>query len=391
MLVAAFALGIALPLLDWRFALDHTPELTENRVPAPAPSWPLNRKQLKALPASLEAYWNDAFGFRRQLIRWHAIARWELGVSASPDVIIGKHSFLFFAGDQALEQHRGLRPFTDAELQNWAEQLEARRKWIEGLGAHYLFVIAPDKQTVYPEEVPDRYGPLRNASSERLLEYLQRHTSVKILDLRQPLRAARADGVVFNRTDSHWNDAGAFVGYTNIVHALNSWYPQMTARPRASFSVESTRPWNGDLALMLGGIYEVTTETSEAWIPHPLPAVEDVSTAPGYRPPSFRYYAYTSADPTRPRAVVIHDSFLLAADERLFPGQVYPTRALLPPTPSFRLTTLLAEQFSRVVFAWQYPFDSPLVESEHPDLVIEEHVERQLIFGPQGSVPTLAP
>jgi alginate O-acetyltransferase complex protein AlgJ len=390
-LVAVFVLGISLPLLDWRFDLDHTPRLTENRVPARAPDWPLDRRQWQALPASLEAYWNDAFGFRRQLIRWHAITRWALGVSASPNVIIGKHAFLFSAGDQSVEQHRGLRPFTDVELKNWAEQLEARRKWLEGRGAHYLFVIAPDKQSVYPNEVPERFAPFGRSSLDQLLDYLRSHTSVRMLDLRAPLRVASATGLVFLRTDSHWNDYGAFVGYTNIVHALNAWYPQMTPRPRASFSSQTTRPWNGDLATMLGGIYDVTTETSEAWSPHTPAAVVDVSATAGYRPPlGRRYSAYTGRDPARPRAVVFHDSFMLATDQRIFPGE-WPARALLPPAPTFRQAVLLAEQFSRSVFTWQYAFDAQLVISEQPDLVIEEHLERLLIGGPQGEVPSPSP
>ena len=389
LLVLAFVLGITLPLLDWGFAIDDTPELIENRALAPLPKWPTDLRQWKALPAGLESYWNDAFGFRRQLIRWHAISRWALGVSASPNVIIGKRSFLFFAGDQALEQHRGLRPLTTLELTKWADQLEARRKWLESLGAHYLFVIAPDKQSIYPEDVPDRYGPLQHPPIEQFLSYMKLHTGVTVLDLRGPLQEARKREVVYLRTDSHWNDAGAFAGYTSIVHALNAWYPQMVPRPRARFGFEQTPPWNGDLSLMLGGIYDVTTETAQAWLPDTPPAVRDVSDAPGFRPHfAYRYYAYQSADASRPRALVLHDSFLMAADERIVPGQVYPERAKRPPTPQFRISALLAEQFSRSVFAWQYPFESAWVEAEHPDLVIEEHVERQLVFAPEGMVPT---
>jgi alginate O-acetyltransferase complex protein AlgJ len=389
-LVALFGVGISLPLLDWRFALDHTPELTENRVLAPAPAWPLTRAEWQALPPRLEKYWNDAFGFRRVLIRWHSIIRYQLGISPSPIVIIGKHSRLFYAGDETTEQHRGLRPFTTVELDNWTQQLEARRKWLETLHARYLFVVAPDKQSIYPEDVPARYGPPAQTPLDQLLDYLRSHSKVEVLDLRGALLAARASGNLYHYTDSHWNDRGAFVGYSALLQRLHSWYPALTARPRELFSRRRTRPWNGDMAMMVGGIFDVMTETSEQWVPLTRVLVQDVPIT-GYRPPESRWFkVFVGPNPTRPRLVVFHDSFMLASDERIFPGQTPPPRALLPPTPTFRLSALLAEQFSRSAFTWQYGFDAQLVESEHPDLVIEEHIERQLRRGPDGAVPNVA-
>ena len=43
------------------------------------------------------------------------------------------------------------------------------------------------------------------------------------------------------------------------------------------------------------------------------------------------------------------------------------------------LIPLLSENFSRVLYSWQYTFDSELVEREHPDVVIQEMVERALM------------
>src|SRR5471032_1243047 len=89
-LLVLFLLGILLPLIDWRFGLDQTQELAESRTAAPAPVWPTDLAQWQALPKALDSYWNDAFGFRHTLLRWQAIASYDLGVSPTPNVIIGK-------------------------------------------------------------------------------------------------------------------------------------------------------------------------------------------------------------------------------------------------------------------------------------------------------------
>jgi hypothetical protein len=168
---------------------------------------------------------------------------------------------------------------------------------------------------------------------------------------------------------------------------LRVWYPQLSARPYQDFSVHKTARWTGDLALMLGGIYDVMAETSEQWQPLTPPAAEPLAPS-GYVPPGSMYYTvFAGHNPSLPRAVVFHDSFLLASDERINAKDL-PTRAFPPPAQTLRPRLLLAEQFSRSAFTWQYGFDSKLVEAEMPDVVIEEHLERQLvIYPPGGDVP----
>ena len=80
--------------------------------------------------------------------------------------------------------------------------------------------------------------------------------------------------------------------------------------------------------------------------------------------------------------MIFHDSFLMPADQRMRTVQPERTDQYRPPPSTFQLPSLLSEHFSRSVFAWQ-SFDPKFVESEHPDVVIEELVERYLVRGPQ--------
>jgi alginate O-acetyltransferase complex protein AlgJ len=389
-LVALFLLAISLPLLDWRFDLDPGLALSENRSSAQAPAWPQTTAQWKALPAALQTYWNDAFGLRRRLIHWHSLADYELGVSGTPNVVIGAHSWLFYTGEDTFEQHRGQRPLAPAQLAQWAEQLEARRLWLRRRGAQYLFVIAPDKQTIYPDQVPARYRPFTRTTADEIVSYLRAHTQVDVLDLRPTLRAARADGAVFAKTDSHWNDRGAVAAYTAMAERLQAWFPRSNTRTPNSFVRSAMPPWNGDLALMLPGLYDRLIEMGEQWQPNPLPAAQQ-SNDNGYIPTESRGYSLYVAPrhPQLPRAVVFHDSFLLAPDERMW--QPPPAGALAPPPAKLRLRLLLAELFSRSAFTWQLGFDLKLIEHEHPDVVIQETVERSLLQGPQGAVAPALP
>lgn len=385
MLVAVFALGICSPLLDFRFDLDPGLELSENRPSALAPAWPKSIAEWQALPPALQSYWNDAFGFRRRLLHWNSVIQFAFGVSPTPNVVIGKDGWLFYDGMESFEQHRGARPFSEAGLRNWAEQLEARRQWLASRGAHYLFVIAPDKQTIYSDKVPGRYGPFARTPTDQLVPYLRAHTQVDVLDLRDPLRVARAAGDVFAKTDSHWNDRGEFAAYTAIATRLQAWYPQMAVRPQSSFIRSPMPRWNADLSLMLPGLYGALTDGGEQWQPTP-PLAAQPSYIDGLCPPESKRYVLlaTPSRPDLPRAVIFHDSYLLAPDERIpLPP---PRGALAPPNAAFRLSVLLGELFSRSAFSWQYEFNLQILEHEHPDVVIQQCVERTLSLGPQGAL-----
>jgi hypothetical protein len=71
--------------------------------------------------------------------------------------------------------------------------------------------------------------------------------------------------------------------------------------------------------------------------------------------------------PAGPRAVIFHDSFGVA------------------------LTPLLAEGFSRVRFEWiKEGFDTAIIESERPAVVVQEMTERYLMHPPPAALTRTA-
>ncbi len=383
LLLLSFFVATALPIARWAFpaAPDLDLQQVENRTPAPLPKWPLNRADWQDLPKGLEAYWNDAFGFRASLVRGNAILSAPFGLAANPSVVLARDGWLLYANEYTLEQFRGIRPLSDVELDVEAKTLEARRRWLARSGAHFLFVIAPEKCTIYPDIVPARFGPPGRTPADQLIAYLRAHTQVDVLDLREPVSAARSGGDVFLRTDSHWNDRGAFAGYRAIVERLARWFPVLAPRSAADFTQQQSTPFLGDLGLMLGNLDRKRSETSEQWLPRTQ--VPPRNTSHRSAPHGSKSYVEYTGAAERPRAVFIHDSFLVESDER---ASDRPSWApVLHAT--FRLRDLLGEQFSRAAFTWQYPFDIAFIQREHPDVVIEEETERRVTFGFAGDTP----
>ena len=353
-LVAAFVTALAAPGVVMLVGLDREVPAGENRDLAPRPASPATVADLRAFPAAAARYFEDHFGLRARLVRWQALLRLRLlGSSPSPDVIVGKDGWLFYAGDGASEDMASAVPFTHAELETWRATLEHTQDWMEAHGVAYVFVLAPDKHAIYPEQLPPsihRVGA--ETRSDALVNYLREHSTVPVLDLRAPLMAAKGRERIYHRTDTHWNDRGAFAASQAIWHVLT---PRLGApvSGRGAFDARAVTVPGLDLAGMLG-VAGAVTESDLRLVPRvPLLARIVEPSRPDARLMDARLVT-EHPDRTLPRAVVFRDSF---------------GSALVP---------FLSEHFSRAVYLWQYNVDPAVVLAERPQVVIQEWVGRRL-------------
>jgi hypothetical protein len=96
--VAIFFALLALPALVQLASPPPTTLGTENRRPAPPPTWPRHVADVPALPAQVDAWLADRFGLRAPLVRLNTWLHWHLlGEIDSPRIVIGRHGRLFMA------------------------------------------------------------------------------------------------------------------------------------------------------------------------------------------------------------------------------------------------------------------------------------------------------
>jgi alginate O-acetyltransferase complex protein AlgJ len=362
-LIAVFLVFICLPLPGLIFGFDRAFVLEENRNLAARPELKVDHATLAALPAKLEAYFNDHFGFRKRLIYWLAVAKVQgLRVTSTPGVTLGSNGWLYLASDSAVLSYRAARPFTLRQLETYRQILEARRDWLAARGIPFLMIIPPNKDTIYPEFMPAAYNKLNSRSRlDQLSDYMKDHSSVSVLDVREDLRRARQVERVFSVTDSHWNSRGGYVAYERIMQTLSRWFPEANAKPRSEFRDVVENGPGGDLAQMLGIAdrlpeERLTLEPRQRW--HFTHSTEPLPIAARTAYPELAM-ATVCPDAKLPRAVLFRDSF------------------------AAQLIPFLAEHFQRMVCIWDKDFDRAIVEHERPAVVIQELVERSL----EGALP----
>ena len=164
----------------------------------------------------------DRFGMRSALI---VLQHWALvdifGVSPVWNVMIGRDGWLIWLGEdgQSLDRHyRGVRVVPDVEADAYVAEVKRRNEYLRARGIAYLTVIVPEKFTIYPEYLPTWVAQAPNPRLlARTMDRLAKDGTVPYVDLRPLLREAKGTTgpePLYYQTDTHWNLAGAGVGYT---------------------------------------------------------------------------------------------------------------------------------------------------------------------------------
>lgn len=326
---------------------------SENRTLSERPQLSWDMASLRAYPAQWTRYFEDHFALRRQLVRWQSEFRLRaFGVSSSESVIRGQQGWLFYADDGAMRDYADSSLLSDDELEMWRATLQDTSDWLGAQDIAYVFVISPDKHLVYPEYMP---ASIRRATASRIdqvVAYLSAHSTVRVLDLRPALIEAKATERIYHRTDTHWNDRGAFVGYRAIVDSLSDDVPGLADASTTEYEPREVPSPGLDLAGMLG-LTDAMTEDDLVLVPR-TPAIARIVEPSEPNPRLMHARIVTEGREDGPRAVVFMDSF------------------------GAGMVRFLSEHFGRAVYLWQSNMDPDVVRSERPRVVIQEWVGRRL-------------
>ena len=357
---------ISLPVAANLAGHDGADPQAENRELAPTPHLNPSLRGIVDYTGAFGRWFEDHFGFRATLVRWYGESRYFwLGVSPSPAVIKGRDGWLFYADDGGAEDATNEALLDESELKDWRDSLFRTRDWLQGRHIAYVFAIAPDKQVIYPENLPPTLTRVNNMSRADQVEAICRDARIPAADLRTPLAAAKQAERIYFKTDTHWNDRGALVAYRRISDAVRAQTPLVPEAWSHDDFVPAEREIEGqDLARMMG-LLRVLREIDLTLVPKRERRARVVE--PAGVPPTAEEGRLVTEIPgsTLPRAVVFRDSF------------------------ASRLAPYLSEHFSRAVYLWQNDFDPDVIEKERPDVVIQEIVSRHLyVFTPS---PELVP
>lgn len=222
----------------------------ENRAMAEKPE--LNAENYAEFPKEYDKYANDHILLRNELVTVNNYIDYFIFQQASnTNVIMGKDGWLFYCnaddGDP-IRSYRGMDLYSEDELKAVADNCVKQKAYAESLGKEFVILIAPNKERVYAEHMPDMYGkPAEKYRAKQIADYLTANTDVRVVYLYDALEQAKDTDILYYKSDTHWNGAGAYVGCREVLKELGIDLPGI-----ADVQCVRTGPLSGDLAGMNG-------------------------------------------------------------------------------------------------------------------------------------------
>jgi alginate O-acetyltransferase complex protein AlgJ len=358
----AFILVITLPLVFTIAQKDEKISIVEKRRLAALPEFDFSFQSLEEFPKAFEAYFADHFSFRNEFVRLHnRIMLFVLATSPSKFVIAGQDHWYYFNSDGAFNDYMGLERFAPVDLERFKHVLQDREYWLDTLGAHYLFLPVPNKETIYEEYLPGRVRNNRGMSKVvQLTEHLRTKSRFRgLVDIHEHMLQEKSRQQLYLKTDSHWTVFGADLAYRGIMAPLQGWFPDLVP---TTLQVKWQEEFSGDLAVLMNlrgvvaeraPVYDLQPDCTVT----PLRRMDELLQFEEFRKHhKIRMPVRSGCEEGRYTAIFIHDSF----------GNTL--RPLM--TPAFR----------DIIYVNNFNMENikALIEAEKPDVVIDQRVYRNI-------------
>lgn len=166
--------------------------------------------------ADAAKYVDKRFSFRQEAVTaWASLNAELFRTSVTDSVILGRDGWLYYA--PTLPDYTSTAPMTERELWCAARTLYLLQEYAESRGGRFLFTVAPNKNSLYPEAMPS-YPRADGESNARRLFALLEGMGVDCLDLFSTFDAESE--TLYFPGDSHWNAKGAALAADAILEAL---------------------------------------------------------------------------------------------------------------------------------------------------------------------------
>lgn len=370
LLVMSFVLFLFAPLAKMVCSEQLIWSHSEKRLLAERPLLPNSILQLVEFPSQFETYLNDHFGFREHFVRRYQreMKKWFHELAAGLKLIEGRDNWYYYTGMDALKDFCGDFKLTPKKIDGWLEKHNKRKEWLKQKNIQYLVVIAPNKHSIYPEYFTEEVLSVKGKSRfEQLSQHVESSYPNYMVNLHSALLKEKPQGELYYRSDTHWNNQGAYIAFREIAAKLEQLFSDINFKKDFKIDSRLIRDCKGggeecgDLVNMLLD-YEEFSE--------PVPMVKPFKVCG--QPQEFSYPLSNvnwdnpelvpvakGCPKAKLKAIVFHDSFFAA------------------------LEPFLSENMYNAIYLWK-DYDQQnveeLLEIFQPDIVIVQKVERKLSF-----------
>lgn len=279
-------------------------------------------------------------------------------------VIKGEDNWLFYTN--TVSDFDTNNQYSDTELESIVSYLVSMEEALSAQGISFYVLIAPNKNSIYPEYMPIGYVQDDEVSRiDELVQVLDTSTDVQVVYPKQALLDSKSDDLLYYKWDTHWNSRGASVGYNELMYSITGEEPFTSE----SLSFEEYSIDYGDMQDML----DISiTGNDKNYLSNYLDSVET-------------FEVLENKTLIEPIYDTQAESLYLCREQNYTDIITYQsnsenTEKLILFGDSFRVALIpyLSKSFSESIFV-NSSVDLDLVNEEKPTIVVYELVERNIL------------
>ena len=155
----------------------------------------------------------------------------RVSVGKAVKVLEGTDGHLFLSNDtnRSIDQYTGWVLITRSEIEKWDAYLDALASLKEGLQAKPVFIVAPGKEYVFPENFP--FSPGAHSPMSQLAGTFAERGEALVYPVDE-LKICRESS--YAKGDTHWTDFGGLIGAIAALNAAGMKYDFYANMPKFS-------------------------------------------------------------------------------------------------------------------------------------------------------------
>ena len=276
------------------------------------------------------------------------------GTSSIPKkVVIGNNGWYFLGENysDAIRESKGISNFEKSTLDSLNNQLIENNKYLKNKNINYYTVIAPNKSSIYGNFLNIKAG----TKKKKIDQIIQKSKgNYKVIDLTPALENKASSEKLYYKTDSHWNYIGAYYGYLDLIKVISKDFPEIKPVSITDYIKQDTVMVQMDLTKML----KYSTKEHDFILRKTEYLSREKNSnyeAPqNYQRQKKLYSKKYISKKNKIKVVMFRDSF------------------------SKNMENYLRETFGELTLIWHPLFNKNIIESEQPDIVIHQVVERDI-------------
>ena len=221
--IGVFVAIIFLPILFFNHVEGKISKM-ENKTLAQKPEFYLSDGSINPYFISeFESYFDDNIGFKEQALAINIVGKYKLfGVLDIPNWLLGKNENLFYtSGGEDIKTYAGMNTYSEETMRWMTENLEYMNEYFEQQGCTTYNMFIPNKEAIYSEMYDPNIYHAEESRLDLLGRYIEENTDLNIINVKDALISQKEENLYYKSYDaSHWNMNGAFVGYQQLMKAI---------------------------------------------------------------------------------------------------------------------------------------------------------------------------